>query len=483
MTHCLGTERLSVETLPTIASLALNPVQPAGQPVMAMQSGAIARGPRWWPIWLAWTVFVVYGSLVPLDFHPLPWLAAWQRLLDAPMLNLGVESRADWIANGVLYLPVGYLTTAMLAGRGHGRPRKLAASVMGLGFGLGLATAVELAQTAFPQRTVSRNDLLAEAIGSGLGMLAAWGGARPLWALLQSLAEGGARLRRLLAPAYLLAFAAWALFPFDLLLNAAEWQRKLQADHAAWLLADASQGLGTVQTLTKLMAEALATAPIGAWWAASRLAAHQTPRRASLGRAVLAGAALGLAVELTQLLIASGISQGASVLTRALGFAAGAWAWTHSAHWHVETVRSLLRRATGLIVALYLPLLGLQSGWGSGPLLGWDRAWQRLAQDVRLIPLYYHYFTSEAHALVSLVSTLACYAPMGLLGWGWHLGAGTSAWLAGLLSMVIEAGRLMTEGAKPDPTNVLIAAAAAWVAHRLAIALTSDPAHQRRPST
>ena len=79
---------------------------------------------RLWPWWLGWVVFVVYGSLVPLDFQPLPIDVAWQRLLSAPMFKLGIESRADWVANGVLYLPVGFLSTGALMGDAAGSGRK-----------------------------------------------------------------------------------------------------------------------------------------------------------------------------------------------------------------------------------------------------------------------------------------------------------------------------------------------------------------------
>ena len=58
--------------------------------------------------WLAWTAFIVYGSLLPFDFQPVPLDRAWALFRQAPFLVLGVESRADWIANGVLYAPVGF---------------------------------------------------------------------------------------------------------------------------------------------------------------------------------------------------------------------------------------------------------------------------------------------------------------------------------------------------------------------------------------
>jgi hypothetical protein len=45
--------------------------------------------------WLAWLAFVVYGSLLPFDWQPLPLAQALARFHDIPFLHLGVESRAD----------------------------------------------------------------------------------------------------------------------------------------------------------------------------------------------------------------------------------------------------------------------------------------------------------------------------------------------------------------------------------------------------
>jgi len=62
-----------------------------------------AQAPRsYLPIALLWALFVAYGSLVPLEFRPRA--DAWQAFMDTPWLSLGVGSRADWVANVLLYL-------------------------------------------------------------------------------------------------------------------------------------------------------------------------------------------------------------------------------------------------------------------------------------------------------------------------------------------------------------------------------------------
>jgi len=443
---------------------------------VSLGAGAIPAPPlpdtaRLWPLWLAWVVFVVYGSLVPLDFHPLPIDAAWQRLLQAPMLKLGVESRADWVANGVLYLPVGFLTTGLLLGRRADAGRRLLAAALGLVFGCVLAVAVEFAQTAFPPRSVSRNDLLAEAIGSALGMVLALMGADRFRGLLAGYGLGGRLLARRLAVFYALAFPALALFPFDLLLNASEWQAKLGGGLVGWWLADSSRELGVVKLLAKLAVETLAVLPLGALWAAQQ--SRPVPGKQRLGRppsllrCAVVGALLGSLIEALQLAVASGQSQGVSVLTRSLGFTLGALAWRHHPAASPEGLRAAVRHWTTPILLALLPLLVLYNGAWRGPWLTLEQALRRLHKDISFIPFFYHYYTTEMHALISLVAVSLSYAPLGLLGWAWHVKPGVVAMMALLLSLVMEASKLVAEGTHPDPSNLWISAAAAWMTQML----------------
>lgn len=439
---------------------------------------------RLWPFWLAWVVFVAYGSLVPLDFHPLPLALAWQQLLQAPMLQLGVESRADWVANGVLYLPVGFLSTAVLMGSQPGMARRLAAGLLGLGFGVALAVAVELAQTAFPPRTVSRNDLLAEAIGSAAGVMGALVGALRVRLLLAGYGRGGAVFARRLALTYALAFPAFALFPFDLLLTRAEWQSKWAGDLAGWWLAESSWELGALKLLAKLAMETVVVMPLGALWVVWRdrpLQRRQPSSRAGLPTALLLGAMLGLLIELAQLAVASGQSQGASTLTRALGFAWGAAAWRRHVGQSAEAMKSHVRRWTSVAIPAWLLGQVLLTGAWQGPWLSIDQAWLRLTNTIRWVPFYYHYYTSEVHAVISLVAVSLSYSVLGLLGWAWHARAGVVAWSALLLCATMEFGKLFTESTRPDPSNLWIAMAAAWVAQQVLLRL-SRPARVGAPT-
>ena len=58
---------------------------------------------------LAYLCFVIYGSLVPLDFKDVPWDQALQHFGAIPWLAMDTISRADWVANLVLYMPLAFL--------------------------------------------------------------------------------------------------------------------------------------------------------------------------------------------------------------------------------------------------------------------------------------------------------------------------------------------------------------------------------------
>lgn len=405
---------------------------------------------------LAYTLFVVYGSLVPFEFRAISWDNAVAGFAAIQWLELGVGSRADWVANLILYIPLGYLWLGAIAGR---RKQAVAWSVGILLSGLlitGIALSIEFAQQFFPPRTVSLNDLFAEFVGSALGMLLWMLAGRPLSDIWHRFVQGGAQAVSAGLLVYILAYLFLSLFPYDFLLSAAEWRAHLTAGKAGWLFAGSCRW----QCGLKLVPEMLAVLPFG-------LLLVNKSGRFSLATASSLGIVLGLTIEILQLGIASGISQGASVLSRAAGVVLGAWLPTLFRHWDRQRMRPWMRAGLATAVVPYALALAWLNQWFDAPWVSTDVAIARLA-EIRFIPFYYHYYTSEAVALVSLLFQFGLYSAVGVGIWLWRYlqswqkpgNGGGAALIALLAAAVIETGKLFVPSQHPDPSNLLIAGVA-----------------------
>jgi len=415
---------------------------------------------------LGWIVFVVWGSLVPLQYVDRPWADAFHAFARIPYLALGVESRADWVANGVLYVPVGFLTLTYLAGRTSQVPRAVLLGLAAL-LSCGLAVGVEFAQLFFPQRTVSRNDIFAEWVGSVLGMGIAIRYGRALPDLIASFFSNPRHLQARLLDVYALAYMALTFFPYDLLLSRAELAEKFASNHWGWVLAGDS--FRPIHSVVQLLVEVSLTLPLGVL-----LVRLRGDRRVGWAYAAIAGFVFGCALELSQLLLYSGISQGASALSRMMGVMAGVLLCRHAPKWHSGGMALALRRYGVPLLVLYLAALFALNGAVGAHWMGLEHAAMQL-ERLHFIPFYYHYFTSEARALVSLITVGLSYAPVGFLVWAHRRSPHWAAVLAVALSGGLEASKLFIKGSHPDPTNVLLAGLVSWVVVCLLQKLVPSP--------
>ena len=396
-------------------------------------------------LFLGYLAFVVYGSLVPLDFQPLPWDQALEQFAKIPYLNLGVDSRADWVANGVLYVPLGFFASMALTA---GRCPAPSAFFLSVSLGGVVAVAVEFTQLYFPPRTVSQNDLMAEFIGTVLG--AALAPVAGPWLARARLAwvDGADRSWLRVLEAYTVAYLALCFFPYDILLSQAELADKVAS--ILWGWAFAASDRGSLIVGLQLLVETALCVPVGV------LLALRSPRRqGQTWRALSLGLLLGVGIELGQFFIASGVSQGASVLTRMVGVAAGAWAAPHVARAGVVKLREWVRQGNVVILLAYVPVLLVANGWGRASWQGLHGARMAWA-DLRWLPFYYHYFTTEALALFSLGSVALMYLPLAALAWSRAWSATPAALAVGAVCALVEVSKLFLVGQHPDPTNVLI---------------------------
>lgn len=131
-------------------------------------TSAVAGSARAYAVVLLIVVsFILYGSLFPFEYRerfypggPVAYLLSTWREWDG---------RGDLLSNVLLYLPFGFFCTATLPARIPGPVRALLATIAGTL----LACCIEVAQFHDAGRVTSLGDAYANAIGSGLGAIAA----------------------------------------------------------------------------------------------------------------------------------------------------------------------------------------------------------------------------------------------------------------------------------------------------------------------
>jgi VanZ family protein len=423
------------------------------------------REPRWWLWCLAYLVFVVYGSLVPLEWREVPWDDALTRFSNIRYLDLGAASRADWVANIVLYVPLAFLACCWLFGlRAQGLLAPIAAVLVFLGC-VAIAIAVEFTQIFFEPRTVSLNDLLAEGIGAAIGVSIWLFGRWRIVRLGVDFARGGRASVLAALAVFSVGYLLLSLFPYDFVVSRAELHSVLGSR------GDGVFSFGCANWLRCAafwLVEVLAIAPLGL------LLALLYPRWRLVSMFAL-GIGIGLVLEPLQLLLVSGTSHVWSVLFRGLGVLLGALLGRLlTTRLDIGTFAALAWRSVPWLVVPYVLAVSGLSGWWNGAWSGFAHAGRQLA-NLGWVPFYYHYWTSEPVAMASLLSQLAMYAPIGMAFWARTaagFGRGGAWWpamVAALLAVVIEVGKLFAPGTRPDPTNLIIAPTGAWLAYGAAI--------------
>ena len=115
------------------------------------------------------TAFAIYGSFIPFDYTPLSWSQTLERFRQLPLLDLGLQSRTDWLQNILLFMPIGFFALAALTVDRHGWAWRAACVALVVPVCFLFSVALEFMQFWFPPRTVSQNDIAAETMGDALG--------------------------------------------------------------------------------------------------------------------------------------------------------------------------------------------------------------------------------------------------------------------------------------------------------------------------
>jgi VanZ family protein len=348
---------------------------------------------------------LIYASLVPLNYQPLDWTRTIERWKNIPWFQLGVYSRSDWIANGLVVVPSGFLLTGALRYRRGDRTGidwliDLGASALVLVFLVALVLGIELVQVWFPPRTVSRNDILAGWIGALAGVVLWLGlGRRMVDAVARFF--GIERFEDRLSAFALFACIAgvlYSVYPLDVVLSQAEWTEKTRLGRVQWGLLPHS--IPTKEWLQGLLVSALRMLPFGILGVSFS---------SKSGRWIWI-LMMGVMLEVIQLPIFSKYTSPGDVLAGWLGGAFGIWLARPSGLWDWS-------RRTGWVwamavgvwsISLLVAFLGRWQRWVVEPVELRDR-WS----DFFTYPLLRYYYTSEYSALTNLMGKVISFSVLG----------------------------------------------------------------------
>lgn len=421
---------------------------------------------------ITYTLFLIYGSLIPFSFHFIPLIQAFEQFSNIRFLTLSIGSRADWVANLLLYVPFSFL---LLAAHSFSTSRlsRLNSILIVLSKGMLLAVAVEFLQIFFAPRTVSLNDIFAEFLGLMIGVSFWCYFGRNSVEIIKQVKLGGLKGLKSFFYCYLLVYLFLSLFPFDFLISLQELSQKADGELTGWLFADIVSER-PVRCLLSLLFESLLVVPLGIFLGFRSAVSHKNYWITSVLFAFL----FGSVVECLQFFTASGVSQGGSVMTRVVGVIFGFLFFKLFTSGFFNVFRPFGRIFVEIAALPYVFVVFKINGF-------FDLHWLDVPSAIgkfegtMLLPLYYHYYSTETTAVLSLLLNIIMYLPVcvGLWLWRWSQSdelsdSYTGIIMSAFLALVIEAGKLFLIGKHPDFTNIIIAAVTTWAGYRMLAYLT-----------
>jgi VanZ family protein len=408
--------------------------------------------------------FTVYASLLPFELQRVPLDVAWEEFR-ATMTSAVPSrfSRTDVLANILLCVPVGFfLAGTLLVDRARRAGTLVAAAGFILSLNLALSLAVEFLQVFTSDRVSSKADVISQAIGATIGILA-WAAAGPgltSWVRHTLAAAPGDRLSRLLT-GYAAAWVFVSLAPFDITLDLGDLAARVR-DGRINLVPFGAPGTGAAAALWDGLAEVLAAAPLGVLGLTA-----SSGRRRSPGGAIVFGLTVVMAIEAAQVFVRSHAADVTDVLLAGVGVAAGVWIGTRalgSSSWsRAEASPGRVSWAAVGLFGAWCAVLALYH-WQPYEFVVDSEAIRRKIEEMSFLPFAGHRGGSDLNALKDLLVTIGLAAPLGAIGAFFDRrsqAAGplvTMMFLAvvGCVLGLIEAGQLFLPTRIPDPTDVLV---------------------------
>ena len=419
---------------------------------------------------VVYSLFVIYGSLVPLEFQPVSLEAAWYDFKNIPYLDLSIRSRADWVANILLFIPLAFLWQGVLHWHKKTWLKLIIPPLLWLGLIL-FSCALEFSQIFFPQRTVSQNDIIAESIGAGTGILLwlTFGTTIRNWFLSWKEGQGKASIFNKLLVLYLAGLFFYNIMPLDLTLSPVEIYHQWKEGRVHLVPFSASYDT-TARMIYELGTDALLwTLPALLWIMGSRKSAG-TVWFGTLGMAV--------GLEFIQLFVFTRVTDSTDLITAASGAFFGCLLGRQL---KIRLFRDVQRQPARLSIRLYAGTAGILAWIFILIILFWypfeftterEFVLQRL-EGMFKVPFSAYYFGTEYRALTEVLHKVLFFFPLGailaLTAVNWRTRAKMRLILDGLLlffitgvALGIELGQVLIPGKNVDTTDFFLEIIGGW---------------------
>ena len=416
---------------------------------------------------LLYTLFVIYGSLVPLQFVHKEFGEVLQSFSSIRYYSLGLASRADWVANILLFVPLSYAYLELVTRQARIQViHAIIASVAILTVSALLSLSIEFVQIYFPQRTVSLNDVIGETMGAAIGLILWWLFASKwrIWLLrFCSNMSVASRIRQSLY-GYLAALLFYNLLPLDLTLSPYALYDKWQAGNIR--LVPLSVFLGdTAEALYGLVTDVIIWLPIGAL-----LVLDKPLRRLSVAQALILLAGV---IEFLQLFVYSRVTDLTDVFTALLGGWLGAiFMRPYVNRYGAKNINSILIKQKPssklkyyLLLFFFAPMMLCILFWYPFNFHFSVETFHARIGKLFSVPFMSYYFGTEYRAVTELTRRVLFFLPLGVIG-GFVMAHGSGFSRARLLLMglyvfvvatIIELGQVMLPDKFPNSTDIVLA--------------------------
>jgi len=338
----------------------------------------------------AFLLFILYGSFVPWQFRNTPLEQGLETYRAAMTKPISYDSKSDFLANVMLFIPLGYLALGAFA---VDRKPPLVAVLLLPAYAL-LSAGIEFGQVWADARYPSVNDVVGETIGGIIGSVVWLVAGQPINNRLRSawMGMGPGEWAVKLIPPYVILIILLQGMPFDLTISPTKLKEKYQVG----LLAVAPKV--DTELLEKLLRLVVY------FWPGGVLAANLPSRewRNSAGRVFGLGILLALAVEGVQLLVVSCGTYASDVILAAL-IVLASWAKTRWLNLESKQVRA------GFLV-LWIGVLAVAS-WL--PFDGTPALWKERLHEMKLVPYADYYEGDYLRSFDRILQKVILFIPIG----------------------------------------------------------------------